>query len=312
MTPQLQSLNQRLCEVLESLLHTPYPHVPNPPDCTKRASVALILRIRPNYADRVAIAKDLAQAEQGPPPQPDSLAGFFEQQWVQRGESEILFIKRTGRAGDRWSGHTALPGGGRDPIDIDDHATAVRETMEEVGLDLTRTGSIYSGKLPERLITTTWGKKGHGTTPLNWLSQVLTASLRLMVLCPFVFVLTDPESPSLIPQPTEVAATHWVPLRALLSPSLRTHEHVDVSSRLGRKPGPLTKILTRLLLGKMVFSAIRLIPSESVFAPAVSQPSPEQQTESAGLSVSTGSDWKPSIAAQPGPTLLWVESTPRR
>ena len=49
---------------------------------------------------------------------------------------EALFIRRAARADDPWSGHIALPGGRREPGDDDLLATAVRETMEEVGVAL--------------------------------------------------------------------------------------------------------------------------------------------------------------------------------
>jgi 8-oxo-dGTP pyrophosphatase MutT (NUDIX family) len=59
--------------------------------------------------------------------------------------------------GDRWTGHVAFPGGKRDPEDTDDRAVAIRETSEEVGLDLTTNDYIYIGNLPERVVTTSWG-----------------------------------------------------------------------------------------------------------------------------------------------------------
>ncbi|MFI5307712.1 MAG: NUDIX hydrolase [Polyangiales bacterium] len=51
-------------------------------------------------------------------------------------DTELLLIKRAERDGDPWSGHMALPGGHLDPGDPDLLATARRETLEEVGLDL--------------------------------------------------------------------------------------------------------------------------------------------------------------------------------
>src|SRR6185436_21144367 len=49
---------------------------------------------------------------------------------------ELLLIQRSERAGDPWSGHMALPGGRRDARDIDLRATAMRETREEIGVEL--------------------------------------------------------------------------------------------------------------------------------------------------------------------------------
>ena len=86
-----------------------------------------------------------------------------------------------------------------------------------------------------------------------------------MVLCPFVYLLTHHHIPPMKLQPTEVGSTHWVSLRALLSPSLRTYEHADVSDRLARQRGPLTRGTLRVMLGQMLFAAVRLIPTESLY-----------------------------------------------
>jgi hypothetical protein len=84
-----------------------------------------------------------------------------------------------------------------------------------------------------------------------------------MVLCPYVFLTTRSDSPMLKLQPTEVASTHWIPLRALLSPSLRTVEYVDMSQRFARQGGFLSRLAIRSLMGWMQFAAVRLVPSES-------------------------------------------------
>jgi 8-oxo-dGTP pyrophosphatase MutT (NUDIX family) len=68
---------------------------------------------------RAAVALVLREAE------PPSIAGV-----------ELLLIKRAENPRDHWSGHMALPGGRWEPQDASLAATALRETREEVGIDL--------------------------------------------------------------------------------------------------------------------------------------------------------------------------------
>lgn len=49
---------------------------------------------------------------------------------------ELLFIERAKRSGDPWSGQMAFPGGRREPADETVLMTAIRETSEEIGVDL--------------------------------------------------------------------------------------------------------------------------------------------------------------------------------
>ena len=51
-------------------------------------------------------------------------------------EPEVLLIRRADHPEDPWSGHMAFPGGRHDRDDRDLLHTALRETREEVGLDL--------------------------------------------------------------------------------------------------------------------------------------------------------------------------------
>lgn len=49
---------------------------------------------------------------------------------------EVLLIRRADHPEDPWSGHMAFPGGRHDRGDRDLLHTALRETLEEIGLDL--------------------------------------------------------------------------------------------------------------------------------------------------------------------------------
>ncbi|KAJ5513011.1 hypothetical protein N7463_002563 [Penicillium fimorum] len=275
---QIPGLSHHLHGVLAELHRRPYPHVPNPPTCKKRASVALIIRIRPIYDHWPSSnpTKDVSQPSQQP----------MGPAWRTGSSVHQACFAR----GGPMDGPCCPTGGKRDPEDADDKAAAIREASEEIGFDLTTDDTISVGNLPERVVTTSWGSEP------------------LMVLCPFVFLTTRSDSPTLRLQPTEVASTHWIPLRALLSPSLRTVEYVDMSQRFGRQGGFLTRLAIRSLMGWMQFSAVRLLPSETHqctttpdFMPEenISKPSPIQRFKGWCLSGQADS----SDTARP--LLLW-------
>jgi len=102
--------------------------------------------------------------------------------------TELLFIHRAEDPRDPWSGHMAFPGGRVDPGDSDQMAAAIRETREEVGLELDAVGEPIGRLADMRAI-------GRGK-PLS------------MVISPFVFVVNT--VPPLVPN-HEVAAVVWVP-----------------------------------------------------------------------------------------------------
>jgi 8-oxo-dGTP pyrophosphatase MutT (NUDIX family) len=62
---------------------------------------------------------------------------------------ELLLVKRKSGTNDKYSGNIAFPGGKYEKEDKDDKTTAVRETLEEIGLDLMQDGDLpccYLGK----------------------------------------------------------------------------------------------------------------------------------------------------------------------
>jgi hypothetical protein len=132
-----------------------------------------------------------------------------------------------------------------------------------------------------------------------------------MVLCPFVWLWTEPEIPSFKLQPTEVASTHWIPLRVLLAPSARAYEYVDVSDRFAHGGGAILKTIIKSILGKMRFSAIRLTPSESLYCSSTAEFfSPPEENSSAKASLgSRFYNWylgdHAGSAGNSRPLLLW-------
>jgi len=109
---------------------------------------------------------------------------------------EILLIRRAERADDPWSGQIALPGGRYDGGDRDLEATAIRETREETGVDLS--GAERLGVLDDL----------YPRTP----------ALPPVVVRPFVFALAR-RSP-LVPS-DEVQRAFWLPLGRLSEPGVR-------------------------------------------------------------------------------------------
>ena len=103
---------------------------------------------------------------------------------------ETLLIRRAERADDPWSGQVALPGGRYDPADADLLVTAIRETREETGVDLSAAERL--GVLDDL----------YPRTP----------TLPAVVVRPFVFALAS--RPTLVPG-VEAARVFWLPLDRL-------------------------------------------------------------------------------------------------
>ena len=107
----------------------------------------------------------------------------------QEGGAELLFIRRAEHPKDPWSGQMGLPGGRVEPGDASPFDTAVRETLEEVGLDLSRVARPV-GRLSEVRTHLPLGSSPHSVVP-------------------FCFALEG--DPALTPN-GEVQEALWVPL----------------------------------------------------------------------------------------------------
>lgn len=115
-------------------------------------------------------------------------------------DPEILFIKRAEHPRDPWSGQMALPGGRQAPMDEDCRATAVRETREEVGIDL-GAHAIHLGAL--------------GDVQASFRARSID-----LVIVPHVFVLEAEVTAE--PDPSEVELAVWAPLGPMLRGESRT------------------------------------------------------------------------------------------
>jgi 8-oxo-dGTP pyrophosphatase MutT (NUDIX family) len=122
--------------------------------------------------------------------------------------TEVLLIRRAARVGDPWSGHMALPGGRQQAEDRDILHTAIRETAEEVGLDLEASADLV-GRLDE----------------LPAMARGRPAGL---IIAPFVFALTS--APELVTN-AEVEEALWTPLTPLLRGTLDSSLPYELDGR---------------------------------------------------------------------------------
>ncbi len=103
---------------------------------------------------------------------------------------EVLLMRRAEGEHDRWSGQVCFPGGMFEESDPDLHATAVRETQEELGIELGQC-SRFLGPMD--------------AIPATARGRILSTSIS-----PFVFLETTPAE---IRLGHEAAHSFWLPLR---------------------------------------------------------------------------------------------------
>lgn len=141
----------------------------------------------------------------------------------------ILFIERSTNENDYWSGQIAFPGGKSESGDGSLRQTAERETLEELGLELST--ARFLGRLDD----------------------ISPAGLPVVVSC---FVYGVERVPMLHPNYNEVADAFWFPISEIRIPSRYTQVKFMFRKRLrifpalrlicGKKP-PLWGISYRLL-----------------------------------------------------------------
>ncbi|KAJ1311558.1 hypothetical protein OPQ81_010042 [Rhizoctonia solani] len=224
---------KQLALALNRIRATPPRIISSPPTQPRRASVSLIIHVRPP-------AHLLARADLLPPT-PPTLNDFFRLDWVNHPESiaELLYIRREGRDGKGAENHVAFPGGRSEEGDEGALYTAMRQTWEEIGLDLADNEWTCVGQLDDREITTSLGKR------------------LLMILSPFVFLHLSPHPPS-----------------HRSSGGLPDNE-VDIASRLAPR-NSFARVFVRSLIGNMKFGAVLLPPRTAIAGPPASSTQEEE------------------------------------
>jgi 8-oxo-dGTP pyrophosphatase MutT (NUDIX family) len=126
---------------------------------------------------------------------------------------ELAFIRRAENPLDGWGGQLAFPGGRKDPEDLTDLDTAIREVTEEVGLPLNKEACL--GRLHD-------------------IQARQSFKLQAFYLRPFVFFLENSLSPKI--KPDEVADFFWISFGHLNNPLNRTQISLQRNSEAQSLP----------------------------------------------------------------------------
>lgn len=182
------------------------------------------------------------------------MAAVFRWREKEQRTLEVLLVRRTINEKDTWSGQIAFPGGRRQKkthMDIQEamrddwseweslRETAQRETMEEVGLDLTLPHVHWIGSLP-----------------------IIQTHLRGMTVSTQVFFVDAPAdehayTPTL--QASEIADAFWLDVRELFNAqryNVLAWPLEDMMPVLRRRPA--LKAVADRLLGRLLFDCIYL------------------------------------------------------
>lgn len=153
------------------------------------------------------LAARLPDSVPAPPPAARHAAVAMALEWASEGP-RVLLMRRKCHAGDPWSGQVSLPGGHTEPADEGPFATARREALEELSVDLAAQASPL-GQLPPR--------------------QAMARGERLdLWITPCVFHVTAPLDPTPGPEAEEA---FWLPVAPALRGELDHRFHYKDKKR---------------------------------------------------------------------------------
>jgi 8-oxo-dGTP pyrophosphatase MutT (NUDIX family) len=169
----------------------------------------------------------------------DEISSKFDEQ---NDKVEILFMKRTKRGGDRWSGDVAFPGGFLD-LNESDLQGVTREVSEELGLNLA------------------------DSTQYQWLGRLKHIDLgQSRTITPHLFLYLGSSGPVLKPEESEVAAVEWINLQVFLDKAELDTRVSHIGELYSRSQGENSP-------GLWLFSAIAgAVNCSSIYFPAVHLP----------------------------------------
>ena len=151
----------------------------------------------------------LANSDSSPRPEQDRPEASVAAILHQSGSGlQLLFIRRSQREGDPWSGHLAFPGGRLERHDENARSAAERETLEEIGLRLDP--DLCLGSL----------------LPLTGLRLPISVSAHVYWI----------EVAPSFHYSSEVETAFWIPLNQLKNPRHQTEFIHTEGSRISRFP----------------------------------------------------------------------------
>lgn len=159
--------------------------------------------------------------------------------------AEILMVRRAEHPKDPWSGHMAFPGGRVDPVDASPERAAVRETLEEIGVDLDRRARRI-GRLAELRARSRFREMA-------------------MSIYPFIYEIAGPVEFTLNHEMVEAL---WIPIGFFLDEGQRVEmEHVD---------GDIARVLPCYRLENRVIWGLSLLMLDELLFEVLAKSPPER------------------------------------